>query len=57
MAYLFGAYFVLWAVTFGYVFYLSGRQRRLQQELEQLMQEAMPSPAPSTPAPERAGRS
>ena len=54
MAYLFGAYFVLWAATFGYVFYLSGRQKRLQRELEQLVQETASSSAPSTPAPEQA---
>jgi CcmD family protein len=36
MAYLFGAYFVLWAVTFGYVFFLHARQKRVQQELERL---------------------
>jgi CcmD family protein len=36
MAFLFGAYFVLWAVTFGYVFYLNARQKRVQQELERL---------------------
>ena len=34
MAYLFGAYFVLWAVTFGYLLVLGQRQKRLQQELE-----------------------
>ena len=39
MAYLFGAYFVLWALTFGYVFFLSARQKRMQQELEQLLRE------------------
>ena len=38
MAYLFGAYFVLWAVTFSYVFYLNTRQKRVQQELERLTQ-------------------
>ena len=37
MVYLFGAYFVLWAVTFGYVFYLNARQKRVQQELERLV--------------------
>ena len=36
MAFLFGAYFVLWAVTFGYVFHLYARQKRVQQELERL---------------------
>jgi CcmD family protein len=39
MAYLFGAYFVLWAITFGYIFALSNRQKRLQQELERLEQD------------------
>ena len=40
MAYLFGAYFVLWAVTFGYVFSLNARQKRVQQELERLTQKS-----------------
>ena len=36
MASVFGAYFVLWAITFGYVFSLASRQKRLQRELELL---------------------
>ncbi len=38
MAYLFGAYFVLWAITFGYVFSLAARQKRLERELNSLHQ-------------------
>ena len=34
MIYLFAVYFVMWAVTFGYVLSLGTRQKRLQQELE-----------------------
>jgi CcmD family protein len=40
MAYLFGAYLVLWAITFGYVFSMSARQKRLQQELQRLCEQA-----------------
>lgn len=36
MGYLFGAYFVLWAVTFGYVFSIAARQKRVQQQLDML---------------------
>ena len=45
MVYLFSAYFVLWAITFGYLFSLGTRQKRLQQELERLQarQEDRPS--------------
>lgn len=39
MTYLFGAYFVLWAITFGYVFSLASRQRHLERELENLRRE------------------
>jgi CcmD family protein len=34
--YLFAAYFVLWSITFGYLFLLGGRQRRLEQRLSSL---------------------
>ena len=34
MAHLFAAYFVLWAITFGYVFSIAARQKRLQRELD-----------------------
>ncbi len=40
MAYLFGAYLVLWAITFGYVFSMGARQKRLQQELRRLCEQA-----------------
>jgi CcmD family protein len=36
VVYLFAAYFVLWSVTFGYLFVLGGRQRRLEQRLAAL---------------------
>lgn len=36
MVYLFAAYFVLWAITFGYLFVLGGRQRQLEQRLAAL---------------------
>ena len=36
LSYLFGAYFVLWAVTFGYVFSIAARQKRVQQQLDLL---------------------
>jgi CcmD family protein len=39
MLYLFVGYFVLWALTFGYLFVLGTRQRRLQRDLERLRQE------------------
>jgi CcmD family protein len=39
MGYLFSAYFVLWAITFGYLFLLGSRQKRLQRELELFRQE------------------
>jgi len=58
MPYLFGAYFVLWAVTFGYVFYMSSRQKRLQRELTQLMQKSVSSPsAPGSETEKVRGRS
>jgi CcmD family protein len=40
MTYLFGAYLILWAITFGYVFSIGVRQRHLQQELRRLRQQA-----------------
>jgi CcmD family protein len=36
VVYLFAAYFVLWSITFGYLFALGGRQRRLEQRLAAL---------------------
>ncbi len=44
MTYLFGAYFVLWAITFGYLYVLGTRQKQLQRELE-LLREHDISPA------------
>ena len=39
MGYLFGAFLVLWAITFGYLFFLGARQKRLERELALLRQE------------------
>jgi CcmD family protein len=39
MGYLFGAYLVLWGVTFGYIWMLGGRQRRLEQEIASLQRD------------------
>ena len=36
MAYLFAAFLVLWALTFGYVFSIAARQKRLLREVELL---------------------
>jgi CcmD family protein len=44
MAYLFGAYLILWAITFGYVFAISARQKQLQRDLERLQESAQQSP-------------
>lgn len=38
MIYLFSAFLILWAITFGYVFSLHARQKRLQRELDRLSQ-------------------
>jgi CcmD family protein len=46
MAYLFVGYFVLWALTFGYLFILGARQKQLQRDLERLRQERSASEAP-----------
>ena len=49
MAYLFAAYLVLWALTFGYVFSIAARQKRLLRELERVSREARSaSPTSST---------
>jgi CcmD family protein len=39
MVYLFVGYFVLWALTFGYLYLLGSRQRQMQRELETLLEE------------------
>ena len=36
MTFLFSAYTIIWAVVFGYVFYLYRKQRRLQREINLL---------------------
>jgi CcmD family protein len=43
MTYLLVAFLILWAITFGYVFSLGARQKRLQQELELLRKESAAS--------------
>jgi CcmD family protein len=43
MAFLFGAYFVLWGITFAYLFYLGSRQKAIQQELERLIRKEQAS--------------
>jgi CcmD family protein len=47
MAYLFGAYFVLWAMTFGYLFFLGTRLKNVEQQLER-MQDRQASAAPAS---------
>jgi CcmD family protein len=39
MVYLFVGYFVLWALTFGYLYILGSRQKQMQRELEGLLQD------------------
>ncbi len=34
--YLFAAFAIVWAVVFGYVFFLSNRQRTLRREIDSL---------------------
>lgn len=46
MVYLFVGYFVLWALTFGYLYVLGSRQKRMQRELETLLQDRSPSDSP-----------
>lgn len=48
MIYLFGTSFILWAVTFGYLFYLGAQQKQLQRELKRLCQEGQTA-RPSEP--------
>jgi len=37
--YLFAAYTIIWAVIFGYVFFMHQRHRRLQRELDLLKED------------------
>jgi CcmD family protein len=60
MVYLFAAFFVLWAITFGYLYVLGGRQQQLEQQLAALRaRRAAPAElprdlaAPSEGPPER----
>lgn len=39
MVYLFVGYLILWALTFGYLYLLGARQRKLQRDLEALLEE------------------
>jgi CcmD family protein len=50
MLYLFVGYFVLWALTFGYLFVLGGRQKQMQRDLARLLQQR-PSSDPGAPDP------
>ena len=45
MLYLFVGYFVLWALTFGYLFVLGNRQKQMQRDLERLLGERAASGA------------
>jgi len=36
LSFLFAAYTIIWAVIFGYVFYLYRKQRKLQREIDLL---------------------
>ena len=44
MGYLFGAYLVLWGATFGYIWVLGARQRRLEEEIASLERDAAGDP-------------
>ena len=57
MIYLFSAFLILWAITFGYVFSLHARQKRLQRELDRLSQiNALQALATETADPDSASR-
>jgi len=43
MGYLFAAYTVIWAVVFGYVFFMQRKQRGLQRQLDSLNRAAYDS--------------
>ena len=34
MGYLFAAYTIIWAVIFGYIFYMQRKQRKLEQQID-----------------------
>ena len=38
--YIFAAYSIVWAVIFGYVFFIHMRHRKLQRELDSLKEDA-----------------
>ena len=43
MIYLFGAFLILWAITFGYILNLHARQKRLYREWERFSRIGSPS--------------
>ncbi|MBM3949325.1 MAG: CcmD family protein [SAR202 cluster bacterium] len=53
LAYLFAVFIITWAVLFGYVFYLSRRQRAMQREIEALRAALAEKERPFAAAPER----
>ncbi len=57
MAYLFAAYMILWAITFGYVFSIAARQKRLQRELELLCKRHDARSDPPAPFPVESSQS
>jgi CcmD family protein len=40
LTYLFAAYTIIWAVVFGYVFFMQRKQRRLQRQIDLLQESA-----------------
>jgi len=40
LGYLFAAYTLIWAVVFGYVFFMQRKQRRLQRQIDRLQESA-----------------
>lgn len=40
LPYLFAAYTLIWAVVFGYMFFMQRKQRRLQRQLDLLKESA-----------------
>ena len=48
MLYLFIGHFVLWALTFGYLFVLGNRQKQMQRDLARLLEERAVSEASVT---------
>ena len=40
LGYLFAAYTVIWAVVFGYVFFMQRKQRKLQRQIDLIRESA-----------------